>query len=275
MPVAMTSLNGFVHVADDADALFEALGDTVVSAAARAVEARGAFQLALSGGSTPEPFYIRLVTDPKFRTLPWADTHVWQVDERRVPDDDEKRNWKMLRESLLDHAGIPKANLHPMPVMEDDPAGLYEAQLCKHMTCDGKAADTDESTNGTLREDLPRLDLVLLGMGDDAHTASLFPRSDALRVREKLVAVNDGEGVTPPARLTLTYPLLNAAREIAVLVMGENKHAALKKVAAQAAMGIDTQTLPITGIDPESCGGGDMTWFLDKAAAQGPAAEPE
>jgi len=238
-----------VHIGKDYHTLLDDLGMALTSAAARAVDERGAFHLALSGGSTPERFYMNLCVDPRFRDIPWSKTHLWIVDERRVPLDDEKSNYRMMRETLVDHLPVRRRQTHPVPVDEDDPAHAYEQALC---------AAFDEPDH------IPQLDFVLLGMGDDAHTASLFPHSPALRVHDKLIANNDGEHVTPPPRVTMTYPLLNAAREVAVLVTGEKKADALKRVADALATRPNPDELPITGIDPDD---GDLTWYLDPTAA--------
>lgn len=243
-------LTGPVHVFPDHDALFESLGDALLNAAREAVDARGAFHLALSGGSGPVPFFMRLMTDLRYRALPWEKTHVWQVDERRVPDDDERRNYKMLRETILDHIPTPQRHKHPMRVMEDGPDRLYEAELREVFG---------------LADGLPRMDFVQLGMGEDCHTASLFPHSPALTVADRLVAVNAGEQVTPPDRVTMTYPLLNAARSLAVLVTGAKKAAPIRRIEKQLAdAGPDPATLPITGVAPTD---GAVSWYLDAAAA--------
>lgn len=244
------NLNGNVIVGKDARAVLEDLATTMADAAARAVEERGVFHVALSGGSTPEPFYMLMATHPDQRLFPWQQTHIWIVDERCVTEDDEKSNFKMIRESLSEHVPIRRRQVHPMPVMESDPASLYIEDM-RGVFDNGDA--------------IPRLDFVLLGMGDDAHTASLFPNSDALNVNDSWIAVNDGPNVTPPKRVTMTYPLLNAARELAVLAVGEKKKATIQKI--DAAMRDNTatiQVLPITGINPTD---GELTWFLDAAAA--------
>lgn len=252
----MLKLPGYVHVAPDVHQLFDDLGSALIGAAEKAIEARGVFHLALSGGGTPEPFYMQLVVDPRYRQFPWDKTHIWIVDERCVPEDDEKSNIKMIRESLVCQVPIPEGFVHPMPVLADDPAGEYERRL-------------RDGIGGMQVPDIPRLDFILLGMGGDAHTASLFPQSPALNVTDRWIACNDGERVVPPPRVTMTYPLINAGREVAVLLVGAGKHATLKQIERQlAAGGPDIQELPITGIDP-SPGGGELTWFLDHAAANG------
>jgi len=244
----MLTLNGIVHIAPFADDLYDDLATALFTAAVEAVGRRGWFHLALSGGSTPEPFYIRLVTDPRYRDLPWRQTHLWIVDERRVPEDDPRCNYRMIRETLIDHVPLRSRQCHPMPVLANDAAERYEAELRRHV-----GAETD----------VPRLDFVLLGMGDDAHTASLFPHSPALQERERLIAINKGPHVTPPDRVTMTYPLLNAARQLVALVTGAKKTATIQRVAAQLREhGPDPVALPITGIEPVR-----MAWFLDAQAA--------
>ncbi|RME22262.1 MAG: 6-phosphogluconolactonase, partial [Candidatus Zixiibacteriota bacterium] len=166
------SLPGEVHVAPDSDSLFDELGCWFTAIGLKAVRDRGVFHIALSGGTTPWPFYHRLLIDTRFRKVPWEHTHIWIVDERRVPFEDERSNYRSLRESLLDDIPTPQEQVHPMQVMSDDPAGEYEDQL-------KLAFDSPTET--------PRLDFVLLGMGDDCHTASLFPQSDAIHVSDRWV----------------------------------------------------------------------------------------
>jgi len=205
--------------------------------------------MALSGGSTPKPFYEFLAQNNRFPTFPWAATHVWVVDERRVAQDDDRNNFRMIDRALAGQVAIPKDQIHPIPVLADEPAEAYEQLLL-----------TAFGSNET-----PRLDFVLLGMGNDAHTASLFPGSPALTVHNKLIANNLGPQVTPPPRVTMTYPLLNAARHIAVLVVGTGKIAALRNVNQQLNSGDpNPQKLPITGIRPTD---GQFTWYLDQAAS--------
>ena len=250
---------GDVHIAPTADQLYDDLSQVLVSAALRAISSRSVFHLALSGGSTPEPFYIRLVTDPRFRAMPWQATHLWLVDERRVPLTDPKSNFLMIRESLADHVPMKKRQVHFVPVDAADPAQAYEDQMREQFT--GKAAPAPGA--------FPRLDWVLLGMGDDAHTASLFPGSDAQLETGRWIIGNDGPKVTPPARVTMTYPLINAAREVFVLLTGAKKTATLAKVDQARQSGGDFRQFPILGIDPENKGPGDgnLSWFLDAPAA--------
>jgi len=156
------------------------------------------------------------------------------------------------------HAPVRERNVHAMPVLAADPAGQYEAELRRGLGGGDNAAPAG----------IPRLDLVLLGMGGDGHTASLFPRSPAVDEAERLIAVNAGPRVTPPPRVTMTFPLLTAARAVAVLVTGAGKHAALRQVERQLRFsGPDPRNLPITGVAPR---GGELSWWLDAPAARAP-----
>ncbi|MEO0513881.1 MAG: 6-phosphogluconolactonase [Planctomycetota bacterium] len=256
----MMQLPGTTTVAPDTETLFEKLGDALLASALAAVEQRGVFHVALSGGGTPEPFYVRLVTDPKFRAMPWDKTHVWIVDERCVAEDHEKSNIKMIREALTDHVPTPASQVHAMPVLADDPAGAYEATMAEAF---GVAAP-EVAADGSYAGGHPAIDFILLGMGGDCHTASLFPESPALHAT-RWIDTNDGEKVVPPPRVTMTYPLINAGRHVAVLAVGGGKTAALQRVADQLATGTpDIQQIPISGIAPAS---GDLVWYLDEAAA--------
>lgn len=240
------TLTGKVVVKQTDDLLFDSLGNKMLEVALKAVKAKGVFHLALSGGSTPEPFYMQLCTDPQFRLFPWQQTHLWIVDERCVPDDDDKLNFKMIKDVLVDHVPLRKRQVHAMPVMDKAAADLYEK---------------------VLRECLPtgKLDFVLLGMGDDGHTASLFPGSEAVNEQDRWIVANDGPHVTPPPRLTMTYPLLNAAAHLAILATKAKKAPMLRLIEKQLhASGPDPAKYPITGIAPTQ---GCLTWYLDAAAA--------
>jgi len=241
------ALPGAVIVAPDEEDLHALLAADMMIHAQQCVQSFGDFHIALSGGSTPLPFYRRLMVDPMYRTFPWARTHLWIVDERRVPLTDDRCNYKHIAEYFRDHAGIPATHLHPIDATAPDADTRYERELREVLAWREKGHD--------------RLDFVLLGMGADAHTASLFPRSPALKERERLIAINAGPTVTPPDRVTMTLPLINSARFIAVLVTGQGKRDTIARVAAAAA---PTDELPITRITPI---GGELRWYLDSAAA--------
>lgn len=252
-PAIVNGLAGAVVVEPTVDEVVDRLAEELTARAILAVRERGVFHLALSGGSTPRRLFRTLLIDPAARQLPWDRTHVWQVDERCVDAHDPERNLAMIRRELLDHVPIPEPQVHPMPVLEDGGDAAYERELLEHVR-------PAEPTR------VPRLDFVLLGMGDDGHTASLFPHTPALRADRDLIVFNDGESIAPPRpRMTMTFRLLNAARYIAPLVTGEAKRPALQRVAA--AEGFDP-ALPITGVAPAH-DDAKLVWRLDAAAGAG------
>ncbi len=238
---------------ESADETLDTLAGEMMVHAMSCVRACGSFHMALSGGSTPMPLYRRLMIGPEYREFPWSHTHLWIVDERRVPFDDERSNFGTIREVLVEHSGIPSAHVHPMDGAHDDADVRYEAELVRELAARGRGKD--------------RLDFVLLGMGADGHTASLFPGSPASTETRRLVRFNDGPKVTPPARITMTFPLINSARFIAVLVTGKSKRETLKKVAARAG---GVQALPILGVAPL---GGSLRWYVDGEAWEGSAGD--
>lgn len=260
------ALPGRVTLRPTVDDLFDALSADLLIHALNCVRAFGDVHLALSGGSTPLPFYQRLMIDPDCRSFPWDRAHLWIVDERRVPFEDERSNFAQIRDILVEHSDIPRANVHPIRAMEDDADTAYESELVSVLGGRGPGKD--------------RLDFTLLGMGADAHTASLFPRSPALQETRRLVRINAGPTVTPPDRVTMTFPLINASRFIVALVTGEGKRetitkvaeayaaepgAATRAVAASRPLNLD---LPILNVRPLSADSraGELRWCLDHAA---------
>jgi 6-phosphogluconolactonase len=237
---------GTVDVRHDREDVYDALAADLMVHATNCVRTFGDFHVALSGGSTPFPFYERLMIDPRWRGMPWSRTHLWVVDERRVPFDHDRSNWRQIHSILGDHAGIPPSHQHPIEATLPDAAERYEREL--------------RAALGQRERGHDRLDFVLLGMGDNGHTASLFPRNPVLDVRDRLVSYCDGPDVTPPPRVTMTYPLINAARLIAVLVMGAGKAEMVRRVDTGTD---DFHELPIKGIHPA---GGVVHWYLDAEA---------
>ncbi|XFA72698.1 6-phosphogluconolactonase [Thermosynechococcaceae cyanobacterium Okahandja] len=232
----------------DLEALTAAAYTFVLDQAAAALQARGQFTIALAGGNTPKPLYERLVS----ADTPWAQWQIFWGDERYVPQDHPDSNAGMAMAAWLNHIAIPAANIHPMPTDEPDPAAAaarYEATL-RHVL----AAEADA---------MPQLDLILLGMGPDGHTASLFPHTPALQVRDRLVTVGNKDG---QPRLTFTVPLINRARQILFLVTGANKQTALRHILRRTG---DPHTYPALLIE------GQCTWFLDQAAAEGVTANSQ
>ncbi len=234
----------------DAGAAARAAAEVVAAAVARAVAERGRFSLALAGGSTPRRLY-ELLADPgaEFRAgIAWDRVHVFFGDERHVPPDHADSNHRMAREALLDH--VPVASVHRMRGEEPDAAvaaAAYQDEL---------AAFFDAPTAGRP----PRLDLVLLGLGADGHTASLFPGNAALRERRRWVAAPYVERLGAH-RITLTLPTLSRAREVMFLVSGADKAAAVAQVLAPAP---GSARLPAARVRP---GDGALRWIVDLAAA--------
>jgi 6-phosphogluconolactonase len=199
------------------------------------------FSLALSGGGTPQKLYLLLSESPWRERVDWSALHIFLADERFVPWDHPDSNWRMIRETLLDRAPIPSANAHPMPVSgtPEECARIYEEEL---RTFFGDAQ--------------PRFDLILLGMGPDGHTASLFPGH--VHPEEPWVVAVHESPKPPPVRLSLNLPLINQANRVWFIVTGQDKGEAL----AQALNAEDTP-LPA---GKARLSGGRLTWLLDEQA---------
>ena len=208
-----------------------------------AIAERDQFTIALSGGSTPKPLYEAIAT----QDLPWDKIHVFWGDERYVPPTHPDSNEGMARQAWLSKVAIPPANIHPMPTDEADPA----VAAVKH---DRQLHEFFNAKSG----EIPSFDVVLLGMGDDAHTASLFPHTPALQVRDRLVTTGNKDG---QPRITFTVPLINQARCVLFVVAGASKQPALAQVFAPEA---DAMTYPSRLIQPS----GELWWLLDQAAGQ-------
>ncbi|MGL5083586.1 MAG: 6-phosphogluconolactonase [Microcoleaceae cyanobacterium] len=211
---------------------------------ATAIQERDQFTMALAGGSTPKPLYEALAA----QDLPLEKIHVFWGDERYVAPDHPDSNQLMARQAWFDAVQFPASNIHPMPTGASDPAAdarQHEAEL----------QDFFHLAPG----EFPRFDLILLGIGDDAHTASLFPGTDALTVSDRLITVGNKSG---QPRLTFTVPLINHGRCVMFLVTGANKQSALAQIFAPMA---DELTYPARLIQPQ----GELWWLLDEAAGQG------
>lgn len=229
------------EILSDKGSLVDRAVELITEKTKGAIAQRGQCTLALAGGGTPKPVYEKLAQQP----LPWEKLHIFWGDERYVPADHPDSNQKMAREAWLDQVAIPSENIHPMPTSAGNPeadAQTHEAQLRTFFECAGG--------------EVPRLDIILLGMGDDGHTASLFPQTEALAVRDRLIAVgNKGES----KRLTFTIPLLNQGRCVIFLVSGANKRPALAQIFASEA---DAHQYPARMIQPQ----GELWWILDQEA---------
>ena len=230
-------MNGRIETLADPSALAERVAHWLLDLA---LAKAGRFSLCLSGGSTPRLLYDRLGEAPFHDSFPWDRTHLFWGDERFVPHADTDSNYRMAREALLSHAPIPLSNIHPIPtegLTPDDAARRYESELRAFHA----AAPAD-----------PLFDVVLLGLGDDGHTASLFPGTPALEERARWVV--SVIGAKPEPRITLTYPALASSRAIAFLVTGAGK----RDILARARGG--DRDLPAARVE------GDVVWFADRAA---------
>lgn len=193
---------------EDMESLSAAAAELVAAAARAAAAERGRFSLALAGGSTPRRLYQMLAA----KDLPWARVHLFWGDERCVPREDPASNYRLAREALFASAPLPAANIHPMPC---DPASAVEGAAAYEAGLRGFFAGTDAA-----------FDLVLLGLGPDGHTASLFPGEPTLDETSRWVVSTPGLRASPPVpRLTLTFPALAASRGILLLASGPRKKA--------------------------------------------------
>jgi 6-phosphogluconolactonase len=234
-------------VLDDAETLADRAAQAVVDVARAAVRARGRFTIALAGGATPRTTYMRLAAPPHADLMPWNRTWVFFGDERCVPPDHPESNYRMANETLLAKVPVPTTQVARMRGEADDP----EAAATEY-------ARTLVEAFATRRGERPRFDLVLLGMGLDGHTGSLFPGSPALKEVFRTVVAVHAAAAAIPQRLTLTFPVLNAAAEVIFLVSGVEKAKAVK-----AALSPDSAS-PAAMVRPPD---GRLRWLLDAPAA--------
>ena len=238
-------MRGEIHVYRDLEEVCRQAAALTVALVQDVVTRNGRCSLALAGGSTPRTLYGLLAGDYAGE-IPWQHIHLFWGDERYVSHDDPRSNYGMVRESLLRHVPIPDGNVHPMPTSFAEP---------------GAAADAYESgLRSYFDAPLPRFDLVLLGIGSDGHTASLFPGSPAAEEQARWVMAAD-VAADPPRRLTLTFPAINAAANVFVIAAGATKAKAVQCALRETP---DLQGCPASGIRPES---GKLTWWLDEEAA--------
>jgi 6-phosphogluconolactonase len=226
----------------------EAAARLFTARAEQAVSQRGRFTAVLSGGKTPVELYTLLAKTPLVSRIPWARVHLFWADERCVPPDHEDSNYRMVRELILDHVPIPPANVHRMQGEMDpvEAAARYEEGMRQFFAAS--------------RGPFPLFDLVLLGLGADGHTASLFPGTRAIRESARWVLghyVDAQKGW----RITLTPPVINAARTVAFVVAGAGKAPVLRDILEGP---FRPDALPAQIVRPE---GGDLLWMLDRDAA--------
>lgn len=234
-----------LHIFETVEALHAQAATRIRECADEAVADHGSFHMALAGGQTPVGVYRALQGAEGF---PWERAHLYLGDERTVPLDHADSNYRMARESLVDHVPVPADHVHPMGTTAppEKAAAAYAELLARRLPRD--AADR------------PRFDLVLLGMGPDGHVASLFPDTDILRRRQRLVAAVYVEKLET-WRLSLTLPAINAARHVFLLVAGAGKADVIRHVFRA---GPEAAPLPVQRVHPE----GGPEWFVDAAAAR-------
>jgi 6-phosphogluconolactonase len=235
-----------IHIYPTSSELIHAVAGKIVGAIQQAVQHNGTCSIALVGGNTPREVYALLATMPYQSRVNWNYVYLFWGDERTVPPNHPESNFGMVQRTLLAHIPIPKANVHRML-----------GELTPHLA----AAEYTAALRRLFKQNLPRFDLILLGLGQDGHTASLFPGTDALEEKDQpAVAVLDPALNT--YRVTLTFPVINAAREVVFLVSGRNKAAIVQRV-----MGVKypTKELPATMVQPDH---GVLHWMLDAEAAE-------
>lgn len=225
----------------DAVTLTKAAAEHVVSTARAAIAKRGVFYLALAGGSTPKGLYEKLATSPYLEQIDWTRVHLFFGDERCVAATDDDSNFKMARIAMIDKLPIPEQNVHRMPT-ESGEADLVAVQY---------AETIERVMQGAA------FDLVLLGLGPDGHIASLFPGTLALQVTNSLTTSVYVEKFDS-WRVTLTYPVINAARQVIVFIAGAAKSSVVRDI-----VGKKVSDLPVQKLAPN----GDYYWFMDQAAA--------
>lgn len=239
-------IDGEVTVLEDENTVAQATAAWLRDASNARVRSGGRFAIALAGGSIAEQVHAALAGEPWRSEIDWDAWDVYFGDERACPPDDEASNYRMARVSLLDHVPVAPQNVHRMPAEQPDLDAAAEdyARLL--------AQSLPQGPSGA-----PRLDCILLGLGENGHTASLFPGTRALQMSDTWVTRGRAD-YAPFDRMTMTLPTLNAAALVAFCVTGSSKHAALQHTADGSA--VAARVRPANG---------SLHWFLDRAAAGG------
>ena len=236
-----------VRVFPDPQTLSEAAARHVVETGQMAIDARGVFSVALSGGSTPRGLHLKLSSPPLVEQLDWSKVHVFFGDERCVPPEDGRSNYRMAEETLLSRVSIPREQIHRM-----------RGELCSGP--EQAAERYERELRDFFKDEPPRLDLILLGMGDNGHTASLFPGLTAVREHQRWVVAEYVPEVSM-LRITLTPAIINLAREVVFLVAGADKADMLRQV-LEGPYAPDERPAQIVRPSP-----GEVAWLIDTAAA--------
>jgi 6-phosphogluconolactonase len=234
-----------IRVFPDPQALAEAAARQVVEHAQMAIDARGLATIALSGGSTPRELHLKLSSPPLVDQLDWSNVHVFFGDERCVPPDDERSNYRMAEETLLSRVPIPRDQIH---------------RMCGELPPRQAAEEYERELRDFFKQDPPRLDIILLGMGDNGHTASLFPGLQAVHEQQRWV-VAEYVAEVGMWRVTLTPVIINLAREVIFLVAGAAKADMLRQV-LEGPYAPDERPAQVVKPSP-----GEVVWMIDAAAA--------
>ena len=244
-------LPGVVDVVDVGEDVLDLLAADLLAQALDCVHRYGSFHLAISGSEGLEPLCRRLMFDPDLRRLPWDRTHLWIADDRCVPRNDPLSCFWRLRDTLIMPAGIPLANVHPIPSTDESADELVEGAL---------ARDLDGRSYGG-----GRLDCIILDIGSTGRVGGMFPGDDAVLETSRRVRFVHSEEDDFPHWVSLTFPAILAARMILILACGEETGAVLRQIESRSH---DVRNLPAAGlVEPE----GLLKWYLDREAAAAPA----
>ena len=237
-------------ICENSKELAETAAERICHSAVASIASRGQFTLCLTGGKTPRGVYEVLSRQQGAAAVDWSKTFLFFGDERFVPPDDDRSNYKMARQSLFDNAPIAPDHVFPVPTQASSPQEAAQQYAHTLQTFFAGAA-------------WPEFDLVLLGLGEDGHVASLFPGAATLRISDRW-ATWSPPGTLPPHvdRVTLTFPALNAAREVMFLISGEKKAPAFADVYQDRP---PVEVRPAAGIQPAN---GPVVWIVDRAAAE-------
>jgi 6-phosphogluconolactonase len=241
------------------EVLSEAAAELICSLAVRGVNKHGLFTVALSGGKTPKSLYEKLAAPPYEARMPWPHTHLFWGDERCVPPDHPESNFAMAFRALISKVPIPSQNVHPIPAEiepPEDAAKAYEKTLREFFRSSNTHPNRPHEGGP-----FPSFDLILLGVGGDGHTASLFPGDQALEESKRWVmAVRTPHGSPPVGRITLTLPLINRGRRILFLVSGSGKRGVLRSILEDPDSA--SRRYPAARVNPE----GRAVWLVDEEA---------
>jgi len=234
-----------IKIYSDKEALFSATSDLLISAMRQSVMTHRICSIALAGGNTPRGVYRHLAMASVHYRIPWQKIHLFWGDERVVPPDHEESNYRMVKETLLDHISISPGNVH---------------RIRAELGADVASAEYADELRRFFKTPLPEFDIILLGLGKDGHTASLFPETPILEEQEKPVSKVFASAYNI-WRISLTLPVINRARQIIFLVAGENKSEIIREIFT---LDKPSGKFPASLVSPRK---GDILWMLDKAAA--------